>query len=87
MHDILAGETAIPCTLMTQVNSCGRALDQSSEHANLRKGHGLDLPLWLASDVAARNMVTIRSVLAVVLHVLYCVLLQCSVYRSMFYKA
>ena len=59
-HDILAGETAIPCTLMTQVNACGRALDQSSEHSNLKKGHGLDLPLWLATDVAARNMVTVR---------------------------
>ncbi|KAL3133359.1 hypothetical protein ABBQ38_007231 [Trebouxia sp. C0009 RCD-2024] len=59
-HDILAGETAIPCTLMTQVNACGRALDQSSEHSNLKKGHGLDLPLWLATDVAARNMVAVR---------------------------
>jgi len=60
LHDILAGETAVPCTLMTQVNSCGRALDQSSEHANLKRGHGLDLPLWLATDVAARNMVNVR---------------------------
>lgn len=59
-HDILAGETAIPCTLMTHVNSCGRALDQSSEHRDLKKGHVLDLPLWLAADVAARNMVTVR---------------------------
>ena len=62
LHDILAGETAIPCTLLTQVNSCGRALDQSSDHANLKSGHALDLPLWLATDVAARHMVSVRSV-------------------------
>lgn len=60
LHDILAGETAIPCTLQTHVNSCGKLLDQSSEHDNLKKGHSLDIPLWLASDVAARNMVTVR---------------------------
>lgn len=59
-HDILAGETAIPCTLMTQVNGCGHALDQSSEYSSLKKGHGLDLPLWLATDVASRNMVNVR---------------------------
>lgn len=64
LHDILAGETAVPCSLMTEVNSCGRGLDQSSEHANLKRGHGLDLPLWLASDVAARNMVNVRWVKA-----------------------
>lgn len=60
LHDILAGETAVPCTLLTRVNSCGRALDQSSDHADLEHGHGLDLPLWLATDVAARHMVSIR---------------------------
>ena len=61
LHDIIAGETAIPCTLLTQVNSCGRALDQSSDHANLKSGHSLELPLWLATDVAARHMVSVRS--------------------------
>lgn len=60
LHDILAGETAIPCTLQTHVNSCGKLLDQSSEHDNLKNGHSLDIPLWLANDVAARNMVTVR---------------------------
>ena len=60
IHDILAGEIAVPCTLKTRVNSCARALDQSSDGTDLPAGHNLELPLWLVSDAAQRKMVSVK---------------------------
>lgn len=62
IHDILAGEIAVPCTLKTQVNTCGRALDQSSDGTDLPAGHNLELPLWLVRDAAQRKMVAVKYV-------------------------
>ena len=72
IHDILAGEIAVPCTLKTRVNSCGRALDQSSDGTDLSAGHNLELPLWLVSDAAQRKMVSVKWVFfAVTSHILH----------------
>ena len=72
IHDILAGEIVVPCTLKTRVNSCGRALDQSSDGTDLPAGHNLELPLWLVSDAAQRKMVSVKWVLtAVTSHILH----------------
>lgn len=60
VHDILAGEILVPCTLMTRVNGCGRALDQSSDGADLPAGHNLEVPLWLVTDAAQRKMVSVK---------------------------
>eukprot|EP00891_Asterochloris_glomerata_P004344 jgi/Astpho2/4344/e_gw1.00065.44.1_t len=60
VHDILAGETLIPVQLTTAVKGCGRALDPSSDHEDLREGTAVELPLWLLPRFTCENWVHVK---------------------------
>ncbi len=61
-RSMLAGETLIPVQLTTAVKGCGRALDPSSDHEDLREGTAVELPLWLLPRFTCENWVHVKCV-------------------------
>ena len=57
-----AGETLIPVQLTTAVKGCGRALDPSSDHEDLREGTAVELPLWLLPRFTCENWARVKCV-------------------------
>ena len=57
---ILAEEVAIPGTITSGASGIGRALDPSTDAVDLPPDAHVELPLWLASLLAKRRMMSIR---------------------------
>lgn len=59
VSNILATQEKVPCTFLQNVPKLGTELNPSSETSELASGSNLELPLWLANDlaVAGRNPV------------------------------
>ena len=48
--------------LTTAVKGCGRALDPSSDHEDLREGTAVELPLWLLPRFTCEDWVRVKCV-------------------------
>lgn len=60
MDAICAGETVVPTRITPGCTGVGTVLDPSSDMTNLPPGSKAEVPLWLASQLAHRNMAQVE---------------------------
>lgn len=60
VHAILAEETLVPCAVLSGATGIGRMLDPSCDTLDLPRGAALEMPLWLATPLAERHMLSLR---------------------------
>lgn len=57
LDSVCSQETFIPAVLLHGCSGVGTVIDPSSDVADLPPGTRLELPLWMAADLAKRNLV------------------------------